>query len=170
MLRALAGCPGTGESAREQLQVDGPMPTATKLLSGILMAVLGWWVANLIVPHLPEETRIGLFREITAFLGLVVGWNFLGKRAGVGYAQTFGFGIGASAFLVFWMLIVFSGVEMVRRSLRKSYGDPFEALQGMLQIAIDYFVYLSPNEVWVTLVAGGAVIGLIAEWAARRWP
>ncbi len=146
------------------------MPTAAKLISALVMALLGWGVAHLVVPHLPPETRIGWFREISAGLGLLVGWRFLGRRAGGGWNLAPGYGLGAAAILVFWMLLVFSGYEMLRRAMRKAYGgDPVAALKDMVQIAMDDAVYLQPFEVWGALVLGGLAAGLIAEAAARRW-
>lgn len=146
------------------------MPTAAKLIGGILTAILGWFFADAIVPHLPPETRVGLFREISALLGLWVGWRFMGNRVGEGFSTSLGFGIGTGAFLVFWMLVVFSGVEMTRRSLRKSYDGPADAVLGMVEIAIEYFVYLKPMDVWMLLLAGAAMIGLVCEAIARRYP
>ncbi len=146
------------------------MPTAAKLVSAIVMGVLGWVAAHLVIPHLPPESRIGFFREITATIGVLVGWRFLGARAGAGAGASLGFGLGASLVLVFWALLVFSGYEMIKRSLRKSYDGPVEGLKGMMQIAIDDLVYLRPVEVWGALLLGGLAAGLIAEAVARRLP
>lgn len=146
------------------------MPTAAKLISGLLVAGLGWFVANLIVQYLPPETRIGLFREISAALGLWVGWRFLGKRAGSGLGASLSYGLAASGLLVFWMLLTFSGVEMIKRALRKAYGgNPVRALQDMIEVAIGYLNYLTNADVAGTLVIGGFVIGAVAEGISRRW-
>ncbi|MEM1388199.1 MAG: TrgA family protein [Pseudomonadota bacterium] len=146
------------------------MPTAAKLIGGILTAVLGYFLADAIVAYLPPETRIGRFREITTVLGFFAGWRFLGNRVGEGYVASLGFGIGAGAFMVLWMLIVFSGYEMTIQSMRKAYGGPVEALQGMVDIAISYFIYLKPLDVWGLLLAGSAAIGIVGEAVARRLP
>ncbi len=50
------------------------MPTAAKLVAAILTAVLGYYVADVIVPHLPEQDRDNYMRETSAFVGLLVGW------------------------------------------------------------------------------------------------
>ena len=71
---------------------------------------------------------------------------------------------------MFWGLLIFSGYEMIRRSMRMSYGGPTEALKDQVAIAIDYFVYLQPTEIWATLLVGGIGLGLIAEIVKRRWP
>ncbi len=145
------------------------MPTAAKLVSGILMAALGWWVADLISGYLPAETRTGRFREISALLGLAVGWRFLGRRAVEGFSAAIAFGVGASAVLVFWMMLVFSGIEMTKRSLRKAYDSPMEAIQGMIDIAIGYFQFLTPMDVALTLILGGIGAAVLAFLVSRRW-
>ncbi len=146
------------------------MPTATKLVSAILFAALAWWIGHMIIPYFPEEQRIGRFREILAAVGFLTGWRFLGRHAGAGWNSAIAFGLGASGILVFWGLLIFSGYEMIRRSMRLSYGGPTEALKDQVQIAIDYFVYLKPPEIWGSLIVGGLALGLIAEMVKRRWP
>jgi hypothetical protein len=145
------------------------MPTAPKLVAAVLIGILGYVTANLIAAHLPEQMRIGLFHEISVFLGVLVGWRFLGRRVGDGYRAALGYGVGASAVLVLAGLVVFSGYEMTVRSLRKSYDGPIEGLQGMVEIAIADLVYLGSAEVLGALILGGAVSGVICEFAARRW-
>lgn len=146
------------------------MPTAAKLVSAVLIGVLGWIAAHLVIPHLPPETRIGFFREITAALGVLVGWRFLGARAGTGMGASLGFGLGAALVLVFWALVTFSGIEMIRRSLRKAYDGPVEGLKNMLAIAIEDLHYLAFPEVWGVLLVGGLAAGVVAEAVARRLP
>jgi len=145
------------------------MPTAAKLVAAVLIAALGYYVASLIVPRLPEQTDEGLLREVTAVLGLLVGWRFLGPRMGGGYNFAIGLGLSASLVLTVSSLIAFSGYEMIVRSLRKSYDGPFEALQGMMDIAIDDLVYLQFPEVLAALILGGILAGFLTEFAARRW-
>jgi len=145
------------------------MPTAAKLFGAILMAGLGYLVAGLIVPHLPQELPEGHLRVLSAFLGILVGWRFLGSRVGGGLRSAMGLGLSASATLVFCGLVLFSGNEMIKRSLRKAYVGPVEALKDMVQIIIDDLVYLRPPEVLATLIVGGMVVGLLTELVSRRW-
>ncbi len=145
------------------------MPTAPKLVAAILMAVLGYVTAELIIGHLPPEVRTNLFREISAFLGLLVGWRFLGRRAGAGFGTALGFGLSAAAALVLCGLVYFSGYEMIIRALRKSYDGPFEGLLGMMDIAIQNLDLLGYADVLGVLIVGGLIVGLLTEAAAKRW-
>ncbi len=145
------------------------MPTAAKLVAAVLTAALGYFVADLIVAHLPEQDRQNYMREVSAVLGLLVGWQFLGRRMGDGFRAAIGLGLSTSLVLLVSGLVAFSGYIMLIRSLRKSYHGPFEALQGMMGIAVDNLSYLQHADVISGLVVGGILVGLITEMAARRW-
>lgn len=145
------------------------MPTAAKLVAAVLIAALGYAVASVIAGYFePHETE-GAFRYVSAACGLLIGWRFLGKRAGGGLSSAFGLGLSSAVALVLLGQVVFSGYVMIIRSLRKVYHGPFEALQGMVDIAIDNFDYLYHGDVLVTLIVGGILAGLLTEFVARRW-
>ncbi len=146
------------------------MPTASKLVAAILIGALGYIGAGQVIPHLPPETRVGLFQIISAFFGVIVGWRFLGPRVGGGVRVALGVGLTSAVALTLCCMIYFSGYEMVTRAMRMYYGaDPFLALQDMMQIAISYFEYLGELDVWGFLSIGGLMSGLICEAVSRRW-
>ena len=58
------------------------MPTAAKLGAAVAFAIVGWLAAMAYIPQLPESTNTTYFREITAFLGFVLGWVTLGPAVG----------------------------------------------------------------------------------------
>jgi len=140
-----------------------------KLFAAVLIAVLGWVAADRVGGYLPPEVQQGLLRPISAFLGIFVGWKFLGKRIGGTINAAIGIGISSSVVLVLACMLFFSGNEMLRRSLRKSYDGPFEALQGMMQIAMDFSIYLAKPDVIGVLIIGGIIAGLMVEAVSRRW-
>jgi len=145
------------------------MPTAAKLVAAILTAALGYGVATLIVEHLPEQDRLNWMRETSAILGVLVGWRFLGKRVGGGFHHALGMGLSTALVLFVSGMMTFAFYEMIIRSLRKSYHGPFEALQGMMAIAIENLEYVQFADVIAVLLVGGMLVGLICEFAARRW-
>ena len=145
------------------------MPTASKLVAAILLAALGYFAADRVALHLPEETPPGLIRQITAVFGLWVGWKFLGSRVGGGMSAAIGMGLSAMVAMFIVAMGYFAGYEMIKRSLRKSYDDPFEALQNMVEIAISNTKHVAYVDVLLVLVVGGMVVGLLVEAASRRW-
>lgn len=145
------------------------MPTASKLVAAVLLAVLGYFAADRVAAHLPEEIPPGMIRPVMAFFGIMVGWRFLGKRVGDGYSAALGMGLSSSVVLFLLGMGWFAGVEMIKRSMRMSYDNPFHALQGMVEIAIDNVEHVTYVDVISILVAGGILVGLLVEFASRRW-
>lgn len=145
------------------------MPTAAKLMAAICLAALGWLVADLIKPLLPEGTQVGLFSPISAAWGAIVGWQFTGKRLGDRTGTAMGIGMGSVFLLGFWVLLSFSGYEMIRLSMRNRYDGPVEALQNMFQIAVDYLWDAASLEVIGALLIGGLITGVLTAFAAKRW-
>ena len=145
------------------------MPTAPKLVAAAFFAVLAWFCADLIKPLLPDGTQYGLFSPVSAAFGVLVGWVFCGKRLGQGLGGPVGIGFASSILLSFWVLLTFSGYEMLRMSMRGRYDGPMDALQNLFQIAVDYLFIAATPEVIGTLVIGGVFGGVLTGMAARRW-
>ena len=145
------------------------MPTAAKLVAAIVLGLLGYGVAHLVAAYLPPEVLAGKLRPVSAALGALIGWRFLGRRVGGGMQTAYGLGLSAAVALLLAALFVFSFAEMIRRSLRKSYSGPFEGLQDVIQIALDNTAYLAHPDVIGALVLGGVTVGILAELTSRRW-
>ncbi len=146
------------------------MPTSARLISAILFAAIGWFAADLVKPLLAEGTSVGRFSPISAILGFMVGWWFTGKRLADEGAGSLGIGITSSFLLAFWVILVFSGYEMLKISMRSNrYDGPMEALQGMFGIAVDYIWLAATPEVIATLALGGLFSGWITAKIAQRW-
>lgn len=145
------------------------MPTTTRLVAAALMAALGWFVAVLTVPYLPEGQPVGLFAPIAAVTGAFVGWLWTGRKIETGGGRPIGIGFAGSLLLLFWVLFIFSGYEMLRRATRVHYDGPVEAIQDVFAIGIDYMRDVGRPDVLGALALGGIVIGVISGWVARRF-
>lgn len=146
------------------------MPTASKLVSAVAFALVGLWAALAYIPQLPEGTAVGIFPEIMAALGFVIGWRSLGRNAGRGYGESVGYGLRASVLIVFWALLGFSSYTMLVRSTRQIYrADTGKALLDVPKIMMEYGKLAVAQEVIIALVVGGVVGGIVAELTARRW-
>ena len=145
------------------------MPTAAKLTAAVAFALLAFIAADTFVKHLPEGTALGFFREITAAIGFVVGWIVMGALAGHGYREAIGHGIRTSITVVFWALLGFSIYFMIQKSMHMMYDGPMEAVLGIFDLMLEYGKKLVALDMAVVLFGGGALAGLVTEWAGKRW-
>jgi len=145
------------------------MPTASKLVSAVAYALLGFLAAQTFVKYLPDGTPLGYFREITAAIGFIVGWLVMGKLTRKGYREAINSGLVTAMLLVFWALLAFSLYFMLRKSMRMMYDGPMEAVLGVFQLMFDYGKMLLVPDMLGVILMGGIVAGLVCEWAGKRW-
>lgn len=145
------------------------MPTAAKLIAAVAFALVGWVAAGYYMPQMPEGTDFGYFREITAALGFVIGWISLGPAVGRGYNEALSLGLRTALLLLAWALIGFSTYRMILRSTKMTYHDAGEAVLDVPMLMLYYGKLMGSVPFIATLVIGGALGGLAAEFAARRW-
>ncbi len=146
------------------------MPTAAKLVAALWFALVGWLAANAHVPTLGQGASVGLFRELTALLGLVIGWRVMGRLVGQGYAQAVGSGLRTSVTLAFFALLLFSIYLMIKSSfVVNGYDGPMDAVLGAFEIMLEQGRKMLTIGVLGVLILGGIIGGLVAEAAARRW-
>lgn len=145
------------------------MPTGGKLIAALTFAALAYFISDLIKPLLPEGTQVGLLSEINALVGLIMGWTVMGKGAGKTYRQSLGYGFTTLAACAFWSLLIWSGYEMLKRSLRLYYDGPIEALQEMAELYVGYARLAADQTVLITAVVGAVFVSWLTEYFARRW-
>ena len=145
------------------------MPTAAKLFAGFAFAILAYFTAEIYKPHMPAGTQFGYFSFVSSLIGLVAGWRVMGPDAGQGNAAALSSGIKTSAVMIGLALLIFSTYEMFLLAFRPAYKGPMEAIVAIFEIGVDYAKALANWDVIAVLVVGGALAGLMSEWAARRW-
>lgn len=145
------------------------MPTAARLVAAILIATLAVVGASLYIPLLPEATPIRGLVPSAVIIGALCGWLVLGRAAGRSYGATMGNGISTCVAVAFWMLLLWSIVEMIDRSTKMRYDGPMEAVLGAVGLMVDYARLMLKPEILGTVLIGGIVAGWCTEWAARRW-
>lgn len=147
------------------------MPTAAKLFSAFMFALIGLGAAWGVLPVLPETMSVGRLLPVSAGLGALTGWFVMGGLVGRSVLVSAGQGLRTSATLLFWVLLVAGIVEMLRRSLRKSYGDAAEAVISVLEIMLDFLMMAVQSPMTLAILGvGGLVVGALAELVSRRWP
>lgn len=146
------------------------MPTAAKLIAAILFAVLSWLVTEQVKLVLPGEGRgMDLLSPINALIGGAMGWRIMGLRAGDGFTPAVGFGLTTVFATFFWALLLWSGYEMIKRSVAGRYRDPIQALEGMGDLLLDYAIMVVTPTIVGWAVLGSFICAMITEYFSRRW-
>ncbi|MBY6047628.1 TrgA family protein [Vannielia litorea] len=160
------------------------MPTATKLMSALVFALLAFFASEVFKPLLPEGTKMGLLSFVNAGIGLLCGWMIMGRLAGRGKFAAAGGGVRTSLALAFWCLLFWSIWEMLRQSTRPgTYEGVVEAINGAFALMFDYALLILTDarmaftlaegsyflpQVPVVLIVGGMLCGWFAEWTEER--
>ena len=145
------------------------MPTTGKGVAAILMAIIAWDGSEMYRPLMPEGTDFGWFNYVNVGLGLLSGWIVIGTRLNRSYSDAIGAGLTGVAALVFWAVMIQAFNEMLRLALERRYKGPVEALVSVFELALDFAVNLLHTPLLILLIGGGAVVGLICEFVARRF-
>jgi hypothetical protein len=145
------------------------MPTAAKLVSAILFALLAFFVADLYAQGITTGQRTTWLREGAAAIGLVCGWRVMGRLVGKGMTSAIGSGVRTALTALFFTLLLFAIYEMVVISTKGRYDGPMEAVLAIFEIMLDYGRGLVTPEIIGSLLVGGALAGIAAEATSRRW-
>lgn len=145
------------------------MPTAAKAIAAVSFAVVGWLIADAYIANMTEETAMGSFRELTAFLGLIIGYKVMGPSVGNGYLGAVGSGWKTVIVLVFFTLLFFAIYQMVLQSTKMRYDGPSEAVLDVFNQMMERSIPLASVGVITVMAIGGAIAGILAENASRRW-
>lgn len=145
------------------------MPTAARLVTAIALALLAFIVSGQIMPLMPEGTDFGYFTLVNIAIGVVTGWVVMGKRVGRGITAAITNGITGTAAMVFWGLFVQGCNEMVRLAMRNRYDGPFEAVKAIFEIGFEYAQVMMVPNILGTLLIGGILAGLVADYAGKIW-
>jgi hypothetical protein len=157
------------QETRRASKMPTPMPTAARLMAAFSFFIVAFLAAEAFKPMMPEGTQFGLFSVISGGIGALSGWFVSGALAGRGMMASIGIGVRTSATAVFFTLVLFSGREMLIRAVKHLYHGPMDALQGMMALIAKYALLLANKPDLVILIGGGAVAGMVTEWASRRW-
>ncbi|MDU8929209.1 TrgA family protein [Alisedimentitalea sp. MJ-SS2] len=145
------------------------MPTSARLAAAVCYGLLAWIVSGMVIEVVPEKENWGSFQPFNALVGLVVGWFVVGKRVRVDYVTAMGIGFTGMVAAVFWVLFFHSFNTMLELALDRRYDGPVEAIVSIFKIALEYSAYLVHVHIIATLVVGGILSGMIAEFVDRRW-
>ena len=146
------------------------MPTAAKLVSAVLFAVVAYAAAEAYAQALPPGQPRQLLVPIVTVLGLFQGWLTMGGRVGAGISMAITTGVRTSFQIAFWAIVGFGLYEMFYRSTRLRYDGPGEAVIAAIELFMEYGLsVLMATTCLIILFVGGALAGILAELVNRRW-
>ena len=145
------------------------MPDAARLISALCLALIAFIVSGQVMPLMPEGTDFGWFTYVNIAIGLICGWVVMGRRAGRGVTAAINNGLTGMATVVFWALFVQGAYEMFRLAMRNRYDGPLEALTAIFMIAMKFGQILLVPNILFTLLVGGVLAGLAADYAKKKW-
>ena len=146
------------------------MPTAGRLTAALALAVLGAYLAYISLPRFDEGAVPGFWWPLCILTGVWAGWVVMGKRAGRGYSAAVGNGFTGMAAMVFWILFLMASAEMLRKSMRRSYDGPVEAVIDVFQLTLANAQQFASAEVGTALVVGAIGAAFFSEFYAQRFP
>ena len=146
------------------------MPTAARMAGAVFFGILAWLISEMVKPLMPEGTGFGLFSEYNIAIGVLAGWIVMGTRADDGNRVAIGGGLTTSFAMMFWGLLIYSIIKMVKESLRMHYKGPVEAVIGTCRRICNKNLMLATPQIIGVVLIGGGLGGAFCGWVARRWP
>ena len=143
------------------------MPTATKLLSALIFAGLGWVLASFLVDTLTVDFTWKRLPLVVVIAGLYLGWQFVGVRARDGFRAALSAGLTAAVLVLVFTVLASGFATMMERALNKRYRGLMTGLEEMFGMIGSNFVAVARADVAVIVVVGGLLGGLIAGIVAR---
>ncbi|MCY4333051.1 MAG: TrgA family protein [Litoreibacter sp.] len=145
------------------------MPTAARLISAVLFALIGILVAGVVKPLLPEGQPTPYLYPVVIVIPMLCAWRVIGRLIGRGAVSAINTGVYGIVCAITFSVLAFAIGEMLKRSMRLQYGGPMDAITGMFGIFLEYAQLLIHPMAIGYLLVGGIVTGLIAEWSHHKW-
>jgi len=145
------------------------MPTAARLAAALGLSLTAFVASYFLRQILPDRMPAQFLYPVNVLIGFAVGWIVVGKRVGQNYAASISYSVTGGVVMVFWILLVHSAGRMWILSLRKAYKYPPDALNGMLDEFLNYAIYLTAPSIFLPLIVGSVLTGVIAENVGKRY-
>ena len=146
------------------------MPTAGRLAGALVFFIYGWYIAIIALPLFPNDNPPSFLFPLSIGIAVICGWRVVGSRLGQGYRAAIGYGLTGAFVFSLWMLFLIAGSDMIARSMRRVYDGAIEAVVDVFNLMMRLAVTLFDINLLASIVIGGIICGLIAEYFARRFP
>ncbi len=146
------------------------MPTAAKLVAAIALALAAYGVSTVVLYHSEVFQESGdLSHNFIALIGFIVGWTRLGPSAERGYVGGWSGGIGAAISVFVVCVILGSCIHVYNGFGYHAFNSLDEMFDGLFRKAIEYAMFITQWEVFVSAIFGGILAGTFAAMAGRLW-
>lgn len=145
------------------------MPTAARLVALVCLALVGWSMASIAAPLVKAGDDGDVWFGGFALAGAIAGWTKLGKNVG---NPTFKAAFNGMSAVIYGFLIVvmMSTVAAIWDGMGyHAYRTIDDLLAGLTSNVLIYLSYARNPDILVYGAIGGALSGIIAEMAHRRW-
>jgi hypothetical protein len=145
------------------------MPTAAKLVAAFLLAIVMYVATVNYLPRLPQGTQIGYITAISAAIGSICGWLFVGNSLGNHLGEAVSNGLKGAVIALVWVLMFASVYQMIRLSMRDMYDGVFDAVLGVFARFLELSGLIFAPGVLGVIFVGGGIVGVAARSASKRW-
>ncbi len=145
------------------------MPTAAKLIAALVLAITGALTATAVIPLLPEGQPIKWLYQVSIAVPIIAGWRVVGRLIGKGYRLSINVGLYATVVAAFFTVLTFAIAEMLKRSTRKQYDGPMDAVVNLFGVVLEYGILLFNPGPGLYLLVCAVILGPLAEFGHRRW-
>ncbi len=146
------------------------MPTAGRLAAALAFFIYGWYIGLLASPFFPEANPPDFFIPLCVGIALICGWVVVGSRAGRGLSAAIGNGLTGAFVFTFWVVFLLSGYNMIRKSLRRLYDGPMEAIVDVFSLMFEMGQDFFDINLIVSIAVGGVICSFVSEYFAKRYP
>ncbi|MEL6608915.1 MAG: TrgA family protein [Pseudomonadota bacterium] len=145
------------------------MPTAARLVAALSFAAVAAYVSLIIQGYFEDKDPAPNLWWINALFGVIVGWQVAGPKGGQGARAMLGSWLTTTVALIFVCMFFNSAAEMIKRSLRKDYDRPVEAVVAVFEIMLEFAPVTLTQPVLILCFAGGLLAAFLTEVAGRLY-
>lgn len=145
------------------------MPTAAKLVGGLVMALCGYAMAEIVMFRVDQLGTASVNPVLFATVGFCFGWSKVGVLADFGYTAAWSSGVASAITGAFTVVLLGAAYHVYLGMQYHAYRDVDELLTGFMRKALEYFSYLTDPYIIASVAFAGLLAGVFTGFAARLW-
>ncbi len=145
------------------------MPTAPKLIAGIILGLLAVLVAYIYQLDYPTVSFDNSFYMISGLIGFGVGWYTLGQNSYFGGWNSVVAGVRSVVVLALVASILFGLYHVYIGMTEHAYHKPMQVPITWIRKSIAYFSSSLRVDIWGVMIVFGALAGRLTGIANWHW-